>query len=155
VILLKVNGEEHIIDVPDHKTLSEVIRDDLELTGSKQGCDGGECGACTVLVDGKPFRSCMMLAVEAVGREITTIEGLAGKDGMPHSIQQAFVERQGIQCGFCSSGMILTAKAFLEENPEPTEEQVARAISGHICRCTGYAKIIDSIMHASRKGGGR
>jgi carbon-monoxide dehydrogenase small subunit len=153
VILLKVNGEEHLVEVPPNKTLQEVLREDLELTGTKQGCDGGECGACTVLVDGKPFRSCMMLAVEAQGRDITTIEGLA-KGGEPDPLQKAFVERQGIQCGFCSPGMILTASALLAENPKPTREEVVRAISGNVCRCTGYTKIVDSVLHASKKGGG-
>ena len=154
MMLLRVNGEEHFVDVPHHKTLQEVLREDLELTGTKKGCDGGECGSCTVLVDGKPHRSCVMLAVEAQGREITTIEGLA-KGGEPHPLQKAFVERQGIQCGQCSPGMILTAKTLLEENPNPTEDDVIRAISGNICRCTGYTKIVDSIMHASKKGGGK
>ena len=153
MILLRVNGDEHILNVAPNRTLQEVIREDLELTGTKKGCDGGECGSCTVLVDGKPFRSCMMLAVEAQGREITTIEGLA-KGGEPTAVQKAFVERQGIQCGFCSPGMILTATALLAENPKPTEEEAVRAISGNFCRCTGYTKIIDSIMHASKKGGG-
>jgi carbon-monoxide dehydrogenase small subunit len=154
MMLLRVNGEEHIVDVPHNKTLQEVLREDLELTGTKKGCDGGECGSCTVLVDGKPHRSCVMLAVEAQGRDITTIEGLA-KGGEPDPLQKAFVERQGIQCGQCSPGMLLTASALLAENPQPTEEEVVRAISGNICRCTGYTKIVDSVMHASRKGGGK
>ena len=150
MILLKVNGTEHLVDCPDHKTLLEGLREDLGLTGTKQGCDQGECGSCTVLIGGRPFRSCMMLAVEVQHQEITTIEGLA-KDGTLNYVQQAFVERQGIQCGFCSAGMILTAAAFLEENPEPTEQEVVRAISGNICRCTGYSKIVESIMCASKK----
>jgi carbon-monoxide dehydrogenase small subunit len=153
MILLKVNGTDHRVDCPGNKTLLEVLREDLELTGTKQGCDQGECGACTVLIDGRPFRSCMILAVEAQGKEITTIEGLA-KDGVLSYVQQAFVERQAIQCGFCSPGMILTATAFLEENPRPTKEEVVRAISGNICRCTGYTKIVDAIKYASEKKGG-
>ena len=154
MILLKVNGNEHLLEVPDHKTLLEVIREDLELTGSKYGCDFGECGSCTVLIDGKPHRACMMLAVEVQGREITTVEGLA-ENGEPNYVQQAFIERQGIQCGFCSAGMIMTAYAFLEVNKKPTEDEATRAISGNICRCTGYTKIVDSIVHASKKGGGK
>lgn len=153
MIMLKVNGREHALDVPDHKTLLEVLRGDLELTGVKEGCDRGECGACTVLIDGKPFRSCMMLAVEAQGREIVTIEGLAKNERL-HPLQEAFIENQGVQCGFCTPGMILTASAFLEENPKPTRDEAARAISGNICRCTGYTKIIDSILQASQKGKG-
>jgi len=152
MILLKVNGNEHLVDCPDNKTLLEVIREDLELTGAKLGCDLGECGSCTVLIDGKPFRACMMFAVEVQGREITTVEGIA-EGGEPSPIQKAFVERQGIQCGFCSPGMILTAVAFLNENPKPTEAEATRAISGNICRCTGYTKIVDSIVYCSKKGG--
>jgi aerobic carbon-monoxide dehydrogenase small subunit len=153
MIILKVNGREHVLDVPDHKTLLEVLRGDLELTGVKEGCDRGECGACTVLIDGKPYRSCMMLAAEAQGKEIVTIEGLA-KNGTLHPVQESFVKNQGVQCGFCTPGMVLTASAFLEENPKPTRDEAARAISGNICRCTGYTKIIDSIMDASQKVNG-
>ncbi len=153
MIILKVNGREHVLDVPDHKTLLEVLRGDLELTGVKEGCDRGECGACTVLIDGKPYRSCMMLAAEAQGKEIVTIEGLA-KNGTLHPVQESFVNNQGVQCGFCTPGMVLTASAFLEENPKPTRDEAAKAISGNICRCTGYTKIIDSIMDASQKVNG-
>lgn len=152
MILLRVNGNEHLVDCPDNKTLLEVLRDDLELTGSKKGCDQGECGSCTVLIDSKPFRACMMLAVEVQGREITTVEGLA-QDGNPNYVQKAFVEKQGIQCGFCSAGMIMTATAYLEENKNPSEDDITKAISGNICRCTGYSKIIESILHASEKHG--
>jgi carbon-monoxide dehydrogenase small subunit len=150
MITLNVNGREYSLDLPDNITLLEALRGELELTGVKDGCDRGECGACTVLIDGEPFRSCLMLAVEAEGRRIVTIEGLAKNEGL-HPLQTAFVENQGVQCGFCSPGMILTASSFLEENPNPTREETARAISGNICRCTGYTKIIDSIMDAARK----
>ena len=150
MITLTVNGREYELDIPDNTTLLEALRGELELTGVKDGCDRGECGACTVLIDGNPFRSCMMLAAEVQGRKIVTIEGLAPSEGL-HPLQTAFVENQGVQCGFCTPGMILTASAFLEENPHPTREETARAISGNICRCTGYTKIIDSIMDASKK----
>jgi aerobic-type carbon monoxide dehydrogenase small subunit (CoxS/CutS family) len=150
MITLHVNGSEYELDIPDNTTLLEALRGELELTGVKDGCDRGECGACTVLIDGKPFRSCMMLASEVQGRRIVTIEGLAPEEGL-HPLQTAFVENQGVQCGFCTPGMILTASAFLEENPHPSREEAARAISGNICRCTGYTKIIDSIMDASKK----
>jgi aerobic-type carbon monoxide dehydrogenase small subunit (CoxS/CutS family) len=150
MITLTVNGREYELDIPDNMTLLEALRGELELTGVKDGCDRGECGACTVLIDGSPFRSCMMLAAEAEGRKIVTIEGLAPSEGL-HPLQTAFVENQGVQCGFCTPGMILTASAFLEENPHPTRDETARAISGNICRCTGYTKIIDSIMDASKK----
>jgi carbon-monoxide dehydrogenase small subunit len=150
MITLTVNGREYALDIPDNMTLLEALRGELELTGVKDGCDRGECGACTVLIDGNPFRSCMMLAAEAQGRKIVTIEGLAPNEGL-HPLQTAFVENQGVQCGFCTPGMILAASAFLEENPHPTREETARAISGNICRCTGYTKIIDSIMDAAKK----
>lgn len=149
MITLNVNGQEYTLDIPDNMTLLEALRQELELTGVKDGCDRGECGACTVLIEGKPFRSCMMLASEVEGKRIVTIEGMATDKGL-HPLQKAFVENQGVQCGFCTPGMILTASAFLEETPHPTREEAARAISGNICRCTGYTKIIDSIMDASR-----
>jgi len=126
----------------------EVLRNNLELTGTKQGCGEGACGTCTVLLNGKPVRSCLTLAVEAQGKEIVTIEGLAER-GALHPVQKAFIEYGAIQCGFCTPGMILTAKAFLDESPHPTEEEVRRAISGVVCRCTGYAKIVEAILAAA------
>lgn len=148
LIQLTVNGEQYdVIAKPNH-TLVEVLRDDLELTGTKVGCGEGACGACTVLINGKPVRSCLTLAVEAQGKEIETIEGLAS-DGQLHPVQKAFIELGAIQCGFCTPAMILTSKAFLDVNPHPTEEEVRRAISGVVCRCTGYAKIVDAIMAAA------
>jgi len=147
-IRLMVNGEEHDVFVSPNETLVEVLRDRLELTGTKMGCGEGACGTCTVLLDGKPVRSCLTLAVEVQGKEIVTIEGLAVGAEL-HPVQVAFMEHGAIQCGFCSPGMILNGKALLDENPHPTEEEVRRAISGVVCRCTGYAKIVEAIMAAA------
>jgi aerobic carbon-monoxide dehydrogenase small subunit len=148
VIRLNVNGEEHEVFTESHKTLLEVLREDLGLTGTKRGCDLGTCGACTVLMDGKPRLSCLTLAVHAQGKSITTIEGLA-RDGELHPLQKSFVEKGAIQCGFCTPGMILTAKAFLDEHPHPSEGEVKKAISGNLCRCTGYVKIVEAILSAA------
>lgn len=147
---LRINNEDYDLFISPHRTLLEVLRDELQLTGAKESCNEGACGTCTVLLDGLPVRSCLLLALEAQGREVTTIEGLA-KDGKLHPVQEAFVEHHGIQCGFCSPGMILTAKALLDENPHPTEAEIRRAISGNVCRCTGYAKIVEAIKAASGK----
>ena len=148
LVRLKVNGEEHDLAVSPNETLVEVLRERLELTGTKMGCGEGACGTCTVLVDGKPVRSCLTLAVEVQDREILTIEGLSQGEEL-HPVQKAFIERGAIQCGFCSPAMILTSKALLDENPQPTEEEVRRAISGVVCRCTGYAKIVEAVLAAS------
>ncbi len=148
LIQLRVNGEQHDVVVSPNETLVEVLRDELELTGTKMGCGEGACGTCTVLLDGKPVRSCLTLAIEVQDKEIVTIEGLA-EGGELHPVQEAFVEYGAIQCGFCSPAMILTGKALLEENPHPTEEEVRRAISGLVCRCTGYAKIVEAILAAA------
>ena len=147
---LRINNEDYDLYISPHRTLLEVLRDELQLTGAKESCNQGACGTCTVLLDGLPVRSCLLLALEAQGREITTIEGLA-QDGKLHPVQEAFVEHHGIQCGFCSPGMILTAKALLDENPHPTETEIRRAISGNVCRCTGYAKIVEAIKASSGK----
>jgi carbon-monoxide dehydrogenase small subunit len=147
-ITLTVNGERYDIEVDVRRTLLEVLREQLELTGTKKGCDEGNCGACTVLIDGKPVASCLLLAVEAHGKEITTIEGLA-VNGKLHPLQQAFVDHGAIQCGFCTPGMVLSAKALLDNNPKPTEEQVREAIAGNLCRCTGYTKIVEAILAVS------
>jgi len=144
VLTLKVNGEPHTLETYPNRTLLEVLREELSLTGAKEGCGEGACGSCTVLLDGYPARSCITLAVDAEGREITTIEGLA-EDGKLHPLQEAFVDHHAIQCGFCSSGMILTAKGFLDNNPHPTEDQIKLALSGNVCRCTGYTKIIEAV----------
>jgi len=148
VVSLTVNGEEYEVVVAPHQTLLEVLKDDLYLTGTKEGCGEGACGTCTVLLDGKPVRSCLTLAVEVQGKEITTIEGLAPM-GELHPVQEAFVEYGAIQCGFCTPGMILTTKALLDENPNPTEQEARQAISGNVCRCTGYAKIVEAMLKAA------
>lgn len=150
LIELMVNGETYEVAVEPQRTLLEVLRDNLGLTGAKKGCNTGDCGACTVIMDGKPVVSCLILAVEAQGKDILTIEGLA-KDGQLHPLQEAFIELGAIQCGFCTPGMILSAKALLDENPKPTEEEVKKGIAGNLCRCTGYTKIIEAILAASQK----
>lgn len=148
-IRLNVNGKDYEIEVKPHWTLLQVIRDLLGLTGTKYGCGTGECGACTVLIDGKPMTSCLVLAASAEGRKIITIEGISSGDNL-HPLQKAFIEEGAIQCGYCTPGMILTAKAFLERNPHPTEKEVRRAIDGNLCRCTGYVKIVKAILRASK-----
>jgi len=153
LIALQVNGNEYEIAVEANRTLLEVLREDLRLTGTKEGCDDGACGACTVLLDGVPVRSCLYLALEAQDKAITTIEGLATGQQL-HPVQQAFVDHGAIQCGYCSPGMILTAKALLEQNPAPTPEEIQKAISGNLCRCTGYNKIVTAIRSAGTAEGG-
>ena len=148
-IKLTVNNQPYRLSVLPWRTLLEVIREDLGLTGTKEGCGLGECGACTVLIDGRAVNSCLVLATEAEGKQITTIEGLTQGDKL-HPIQQAFVDHGGLQCGFCTPGMIMAAKALLDKNPTPTEEEVKRGIAGNLCRCTGYAKIIESIKAAAK-----
>jgi carbon-monoxide dehydrogenase small subunit len=145
-----VNGLEYDLVIPVNRTLTQVLRENLRLTGTKQGCAVGDCGSCTVLLNGLPVNSCLVLAVEADGQEITTIEGLA-QDEQLHPIQQAFVEHGGIQCGFCTPGMILSSKALLDKNPTPTEREIREAISGNLCRCTGYQKIVESITSVGKK----
>ncbi len=149
-IRMRVNGEEVEGWVEPKRTLLDFIRDDLNLTGAKKGCDQGNCGACTVLVDGRPINSCLMLAVEAEGSEVLTIEGLAEGTKLD-PIQEAFIQQGAIQCGYCTPGMILSAKALLDENPRPTEREVRVAISGNLCRCTGYKKIVEAILSLSQK----
>jgi aerobic carbon-monoxide dehydrogenase small subunit len=147
IIQLTVNGEPVEAAVEPNQTLLQFLRDDLGLTGTKHGCGLGDCGACTVIVDGMPVNSCLVLAVQAAGREVLTIEGLA-ENGKLHPIQQAFVDKGAIQCGFCSPGMILSAKALLDANPKPTELEIRTAISGNLCRCTGYQKIVEAVQEA-------
>lgn len=149
-IKIKVNGEWHELTVPNKKTLLEVIREDLHLTGAKKLCDTGECGSCTVLMDGIAVNSCIVLAVDANGKGITTIESLS-QIGKLHPIQEEFVARGAIQCGFCTPGMILSAKALLDQNPNPTEIEVKKAISGNFCRCTGYVRIVNAILSAAER----
>jgi len=148
-IRLRVNGAAHETSVPARRLLSDCLRHDLALTGTHVGCEHGVCGACTVLVDGRPMRSCLMLAVSAQGHDITTVEGLAREDGTMHPVQQAFQDCHGLQCGFCTPGFLTTIAAFLEENPEPTEEEAVAAISGNLCRCTGYQNIIRAVLRAA------
>jgi aerobic-type carbon monoxide dehydrogenase small subunit (CoxS/CutS family) len=148
-ITLKVNGIRYTVDVKPQRTLVEVLRETLGLMGTKKSCNEGECGACTLLMDGKPVVSCLVLAIDAQGKEILTIEGLSQGEIL-HPIQEAFLKHGGIQCGFCTPGMVMSAKAFLDEHPKPTETEVRRAISGNLCRCTGYQQIVDSIMAGSR-----
>ena len=147
---LKVNGQAHTAMVEPNDTLLDFLRDHLGLTGAKEACDTGGCGACTVLMDGRPVYSCLVLALDCQGKEVLTIEGLAAGDEL-HPLQQAFVDHGAIQCGFCTPGMVLTAKALLDENPAPTEQEVRQAIAGNICRCTGYDKIVEAILAAGGK----
>lgn len=146
---LMVNGKRYSLEVESDRSLLDVVREDLNLTGIKKGCDKGDCGACTVLLNGKPVNSCVVLAVQADGKEITTIEGVA-RDGKLDPIQEAFIKHGAVQCGFCTPGMVLTAWALLRENREPTREEIQKAISGNLCRCTGYVQIIDAIQSAAR-----
>lgn len=150
---LKVNGEGTELLVESHWTLLEVLRDELDLTGTKEGCGEGVCGACTVLLDGAPIRACLTLALEVDGRSVTTVEGLAGSQGLD-PLQEAFIQKGAVQCGFCTPGMLMAAKALLLSNPRPGEEEIRRAISGNICRCTGYAKIVEAIAYAAASQGG-
>lgn len=144
-----LNGKTYELSVSPWRTLLEVIREDLKLTGTKEGCGLGECGACTVIMNGKTVNSCLIPAAEANNQEITTIEGLADGDKL-HPIQEAFIEHGGMQCGFCTSGMIMSAKALLDENPDRSETEIREGIAGNFCRCTGYAKIIESISSAGQ-----
>jgi carbon-monoxide dehydrogenase small subunit len=147
-VKLTVNGKVYEIDVQPQDTLLDVIREKLGLTGTKEGCGLGECGACTVIMNGKTVNSCLVLAIEADDKQITTIEGLAQGEKL-HPIQQAFIDQGGLQCGFCTPGMIISAKALLDENPNPSEDEIRRGIAGNFCRCTGYTKIIKSIKTAA------
>ena len=149
LIHLTVNDRDYEVAVEPNTTLVDLLRTQLGLTGTKRGCDLGDCGACTVLLDGKAVNSCLVLAVQAGGRTVQTIEGLETAQGL-HPLQQAFIEKGAIQCGFCSSGMILSAKELLERTPNPDEPEIRRAISGNLCRCTGYQKIIEAIKDAAR-----
>jgi len=149
-IRLKINGHSHELEVKPWATLLDTLREDLDLTGTKEGCGQGECGACTVLMDGTPVNACLILAMEAQGKEILTIEGLAQGDEL-HPVQQAFVEIGGMQCGFCTPGMVLSAKALLDEKPEPTDEEIRKGLEGNFCRCTGYTKIIESVRAAAAR----
>jgi aerobic carbon-monoxide dehydrogenase small subunit len=153
-LTVKLNGEEHSNEVESRLLLVHYLRGTLGLTGTHIGCDTTNCGACTVLLDGVPVKSCTVLAVQADGRELTTVEGLAAGAEL-HPIQEGFHEEHGLQCGFCTPGMMLTAKALLEENPDPSEEEIRWALSGNVCRCTGYQNIVNAVRYAADKQAGK
>ncbi len=145
-----VNGEQHTLEVPSRRLLSDFLRDDLHLTGTKRGCETGICGACSVLLDGDVVKSCLMLAVQVNGREITTIEGLAQADQL-HPLQDSFMKCGGLQCGYCTPGMIMASCDLLKHTPQPSADQVRHGLSGNLCRCTGYTQIVDSVIRASQQ----
>jgi carbon-monoxide dehydrogenase small subunit len=149
LINLRINNDFYDLAVEPQRTLLEVLREDLGLTGAKEACGTGECGACTVLIDGQPILSCLTLAIEVQGKEIMTIEGLTN-GGDLHPLQKAFIQYGAIQCGYCTSGMILNAKSILDENPKPSREEILKGLEGNLCRCTGYNKIVEAIMEASK-----
>ncbi len=149
IIKFNLNGESLEMEIEPQLTLIQLLRDKLELTGTKEGCGMGECGACTVLINGKAINSCIFPAMEVEGKSVTTIEGLNDGQGNLHPIQKAFIENGAVQCGFCSPGMVLSAKALLDENPTPTEEEIRHGIAGNLCRCTGYFQIVQAIKAAS------
>ena len=149
-ITLNVNGVPYDARVAEGRTLVTVLRNELGLTGTKEGCDDCECGACMVLLDGRPVNSCSYLAAQAAGREITTVQGLATDDGELHPLQRGILEAGGVQCGFCTPGMLISATALLAENPSPSEEEIRIGLSGNLCRCTGYAKIIEAVQEAAK-----
>ena len=153
-IALAVNGVRHEVEVETRLTLADCLRHRLGLTGTHLGCEHGVCGACTVLVDGQAVRSCLMLAVQAQRAEVTTVEGIAGAEGTLHPLQEAFRDRHGLQCGFCTPGMLMTLIEFLDENPAPSEAEVREAISGNLCRCTGYQGIVAAALDAAARLGG-
>lgn len=146
-ITLDVNGQTYLLEVEAHRTLLEVLREDLTLTGAKSNCQAGECGACTVIVDGRALNACLYLAVRADGKQVTTIEGLAGAEGL-HPVQEAFIRKAGVQCGYCTPGFIMSAVALLGRNPQPTEAEMLAAVAGNICRCTGYTNIRQALRAA-------
>jgi aerobic-type carbon monoxide dehydrogenase small subunit (CoxS/CutS family) len=153
LLRLRINGEDVEVAVPVHKTLLEVLREDLGLTGTKHGCELGECGTCTVLLDGEPALSCLVLPIECVGREVTTVEGMA-RGGQLHPLQQAFAELGAAQCGYCTPGMLLTAEALLAATAAPTRQEIREALAGNLCRCTGYTKILDAVELAALRSRG-
>ncbi|MBW1660208.1 MAG: (2Fe-2S)-binding protein [Deltaproteobacteria bacterium] len=144
-----LNGDQVEAEVPSTWNLLRTLREYFEITGPKEGCGVGECGACTVLIDGKAVNSCIYPVAEVEGKTVTTIEGLAGEDGTLHPLQKAFLENNGVQCGFCTSGMIMSAKALLDENPDPDEDEIRTSLSGNLCRCTGYVQIVESVQKAA------
>lgn len=151
MIRFRCNGEDVEVLAPPEARLLDVLREELGLTGTKEGCGRGECGACTILLDGKPVNSCLLLVGKVADREIMTIEGLAREDGSLHPIQEAFLDTGAVQCGFCTPGMVLSAKALLDVNASPQVEEIEEALSGNLCRCTGYAKIVDGVIEAGKR----
>ncbi len=150
IIKLNVNDIDYEIAVDHHALLIDVIRNSLRLTGTKKSCGEGDCCSCTVLIDNKPVLSCITLAAACEGKKITTIEGMENKDGTLHPIQQAFIDKGAVQCGFCTPGMVLATKALLDRNPNPTRDEIKKGLSGNLCRCTGYIKISDAVEHAAK-----
>ena len=148
-IQFKVNGENEVVDLPAHWTLLQVLREKLGLTSVKNGCSGGECGACTVMLNGEPVNSCMVLGMECEGAEIVTVDGLAHDDQLD-PVQQAVMEEGGVQCGYCTPGILISARALLDRNPDPTEDEIQDALVGNLCRCTGYVRIIDGVKKAAK-----
>ncbi|MGE5303771.1 MAG: (2Fe-2S)-binding protein [Alphaproteobacteria bacterium] len=151
LITLRINDTDEEVYVEPWWTLSYVLREELNLIGTKEGCNAGHCGACTVLIDGKAMMSCLYLAMKAQSKEILTIEGLKGDDDSLHPLQEAFIEHFAVQCGYCTPGLIMTAKAMLDENPNPTEEEVREGLNGNVCRCTGYTKIVEAILSVAER----
>ena len=149
-ITITVNAQAHQVAVPARRLLSDLLRDDLHLTGTKRGCETGTCGACTVLVDGRPMKSCLLLAAQAQGCQVETVEGLANGDTL-HPLQQCFMDHGGLQCGYCTPGLLMTAKALLADLPQPTEAQVREGINGNLCRCTGYGGVVEAILAAAQQ----
>lgn len=148
-ITMNVNGQKYDVSVEPRKTLLSVLRDQLHLTGTKEGCSTGDCGACTIIMDGATYTSCLVLGVEADGRDITTVEGIA-EEGKLHPVQESFVKKGGLQCGFCTAGLIVSSAVLLDENPDPSEEDIQTALAGNLCRCTGYTKITEAVRDASK-----
>jgi aerobic-type carbon monoxide dehydrogenase small subunit (CoxS/CutS family) len=148
---LNVNGVGYPVEIEPGRSLLSVLRSEVGLTGSKEGCDDSECGACMVLLDGRPVNSCSYLALQADGREVTTIEGLSTADGELHPLQRAFLDQGGVQCGFCTPGMLISAKALLDSNPQPSEDEIRLALSGNLCRCTGYSGIVRAVQTAAQE----
>ena len=158
-VRLEINGNGYDLAVPSHRTLLDVLREDLDLTGSKRGCDRGECGSCTVLLDGKPVYSCITLVGQIRGRGVTTVEGLAlrqaqdGQEGQLDPVQQAFLDEDGAQCGYCTPGFLISARALLDANPHPSDAEIREALSGNLCRCNAYGRILQSVRTAAERGG--
>ena len=150
-VSLTINGEKRELQLEPYRSLLDALRNEAGLTGTKKGCDVGDCGACTVIVDGKPLNSCLMLGVEAEGCDVITIEGIQSAPDRLHPLQESFMKLGGAQCGFCTPGMIVMAKALLDENPDPTEDEIRFGIAGNICRCTGYTRIVEAIQAAAKE----